>query len=157
MDECCLRYHAAGTYSRAYINLKFNIMKPEFVLPQVPERWMPLVTECVWLQPSNTNQTKTNQLHQQHQPTNRNPHGLFPGWHRCYLGSCCLWGRQLLGQGRHLSSDINPGLVSVFTHLKLNVAPENRPSQKENSLPTTMFRGRAVKLRRCRGFALPSF
>ena len=33
------------------------------------------------------------------------------------------------------------------TPWKFNIAPENIPSQKESSLPTIIFQGRAVKLR----------
>ncbi len=33
-----------------------------------------------------------------------------------------------------------------FTPLKFKIAPENRPSQKDSSFPTTTFQGRAVKL-----------
>ena len=33
-----------------------------------------------------------------------------------------------------------------FTPLKFKIAPENRPSQKDSSFPTTIFQGRAVKL-----------
>ena len=33
---------------------------------------------------------------------------------------------------------------------KLNIAPENLPSQKEHSLPIIIFQGRAVKLRGCK-------
>ena len=34
-----------------------------------------------------------------------------------------------------------------YTLRKTNIAPENRPSQKESSLPTTNFQGRAVSFR----------
>ena len=40
--------------------------------------------------------------------------------------------------------------MQFVTLPKFNIAPENRPSQKETSLPTTIFQGRAVKLGGCR-------
>ena len=37
----------------------------------------------------------------------------------------------------------------AHTPWKLNMAPENKPSQKESNLPTIVFQGRTVKLRGC--------
>ena len=39
------------------------------------------------------------------------------------------------------------GQQKTHTPWKFNIAPENIPSQKESSLPTIIFQGRAVKLR----------
>ena len=36
-----------------------------------------------------------------------------------------------------------------YIHGKFNIAPEHVPSQKDSSLPTIIFQGRAVKLRGC--------
>ena len=41
----------------------------------------------------------------------------------------------------------------MFNHCtprKFNIAPENKPSQKESSLPTIIFQGRAVKFPGCK-------
>ena len=40
---------------------------------------------------------------------------------------------------------IHPGHIWWFTPLKFNIAPKNRQSHKETHLPTTIFKGRAVK------------
>ena len=45
-----------------------------------------------------------------------------------------------------------PGIIKLLTHLKFNIAPENRPSQKESSTPTIYFQGRTVSFRECTYF-----
>ena len=48
---------------------------------------------------------------------------------------------------------VNPELCTVYCYLggctlpKTNIAPENRPSQKESSIPTIHFRVQAVRFR----------
>ena len=46
--------------------------------------------------------------------------------------------------------------ISVGTLPETNIAPENRPSQKETSIPTIHFQGRAVSFRDCKYTVRPS-
>ena len=46
---------------------------------------------------------------------------------------------------RRLTSSVR--IYEMFTLSKTNIAPENRPSHKESSLPTIHFQGRTVSFR----------
>ena len=52
------------------------------------------------------------------------------------------------GPGRaHSFVGVKMYIHRIITPWKFNIAPENAPFQKESSLPTIFFQGRAVKLR----------
>ena len=64
-----------------------------------------------------------------------------------------VWHCMMLQPQEKLTNFLLPSLrrweKNRHTLPKFNIAPENIPSQKESSLPTIIFQGRAVKLRGC--------
>ncbi len=88
----------------------------------------------------------------------------FRGTHRVGLDSCLIFFVALLHHEPFFSTKSHPHhwlplatcylffltLQGTFTLPETNIAPENRPSQKETSIQTINFQGRTVSFRECR-------
>ena len=75
----------------------------------------------------------------------------FPAWHGSSPAGKLIW---LAGTWTiFFESNVFPNWTTPW---KFNIAPKNIPSQKESSLPTIIFQGRAVKLREGMGIFQPA-